>query len=575
MPQKNGLDFLRELRQQKNEIPFVMFTGRGREEIAVAALNLGADSYVNKHGSPETVYAELSDAVQKSVERKLSKRLLQASEGKYRTLVEESLQGIVVAQGAPPSLVFANASFAETLGYSIDEITAFSPPQVASLVHPEDQKIFFERYAQRVKGQHRDSTLDIRAIRKDGTNLWLRVSSNRILYHGKPALLGMFLNIDNDKKASENSQKNESRYRELANSLPEMVFETDAKGRITFYNRPGCEITGYTPEDLAKGLNIIEVIAPEDRERAKANIQKVIAGQPNGPNEYKLVKRDGELLPVLAKTTPFLLENGSIGLRGILVDITERKEVERKLTENQKHLQLMNEKLRVVGSLARHDVRNKLCGITGNSYLLKKKLEDKPELIICVQNIEQACKEIERLFDFVKVYEQLGADTLTHVDLHQAFCDAVRLFLDQELPLVKGNCEGLSVLADSTLTQLFYNLIGNSLKHGKKVTEITLNFKIGTDDDLTLVYSDDGIGIPQENKPRLFTVGFSTGGSTGYGLYLTRRMVDVYGWTIREDGEPEKGARFIINIPSKDANGQKSFHIKKAIPLDTPTTTQK
>ena len=127
----------------------------------------------------------------------------------------------------------------------------------------------------------------------------------------------MFLNIDNDKKATENIQKNEARYRELANSLPEMVFETDATGKITFYNRPGCEITGYTPEDLDKGLNIIEVIAPEDRERVKANVQKVMAGQPNGPNEYKLLKKDDGILSVLAKTTPFILENGSIGLRRI------------------------------------------------------------------------------------------------------------------------------------------------------------------------------------------------------------------------------------------------------------------
>jgi DNA-binding response OmpR family regulator len=68
MPQKNGLVFLSELRSKRNETPFVMFTGRGREEVAVTALNLGVDRYVNKHGSSEAVFAELSDAVVKSVE---------------------------------------------------------------------------------------------------------------------------------------------------------------------------------------------------------------------------------------------------------------------------------------------------------------------------------------------------------------------------------------------------------------------------------------------------------------------------------------------------------------------------
>jgi DNA-binding NtrC family response regulator len=96
MPSKNGLDFLHELREQKNNIAFIIFTGRGREEVAVKALNLGADSYINKNGSPETVYCELADAINKTVERKKSKQLLVESEMKYRTVVEKSLQGILI-----------------------------------------------------------------------------------------------------------------------------------------------------------------------------------------------------------------------------------------------------------------------------------------------------------------------------------------------------------------------------------------------------------------------------------------------------------------------------------------------
>ena len=70
MPQKDGLQFLKELREQKNELPFIIFTGKGREEVAIHALNLGVDYYVNKQGSPETVYRELSHNLRTSVERK-------------------------------------------------------------------------------------------------------------------------------------------------------------------------------------------------------------------------------------------------------------------------------------------------------------------------------------------------------------------------------------------------------------------------------------------------------------------------------------------------------------------------
>ena len=76
MPQKDGLQFLTELREQKNEIPFILFTGKGREEVAIKALNLGADGYHNKQGNPETVYGELSHSINLVVDRSKAKQAL-------------------------------------------------------------------------------------------------------------------------------------------------------------------------------------------------------------------------------------------------------------------------------------------------------------------------------------------------------------------------------------------------------------------------------------------------------------------------------------------------------------------
>ena len=78
--------------------------------MAVEALNWGADSYIDKNGSPETVYGELADAIKKTVERKKSRKLLIESEQKYRLLVEKSLQGIMITQYSPLHIVFANTS---------------------------------------------------------------------------------------------------------------------------------------------------------------------------------------------------------------------------------------------------------------------------------------------------------------------------------------------------------------------------------------------------------------------------------------------------------------------------------
>jgi signal transduction histidine kinase len=132
----------------------------------------------------------------------------------------------------------------------------------------------------------------------------------------------------------------------------------------------------------------------------------------------------------------------------------------------------------------------------------------------------------------VNVAEQfkLAADLLPH--------DSVEII---------NNTGDLIVLADNMLQQLFYNLVDNSLKHGRIVTVIELNYE----QDATqtrLIYQDNGSGIPNEDKDKIFSEGFTTGGS-GVGLKLVKRMIEVYGWTINEEGEPGKGAKFVITIP--------------------------
>jgi len=93
-----------------------------------------------------------------------------------------------------------------------------------------------------------------------------------------------------------------------------------------------------------------------------------------------------------------------------------------------------------------------------------------------------------------------------------------------------------------------------TIKHGKKTTTIRVHFEKVDRAHLKLVYEDDGVGVPLEDKPRLFTEGFSTSDSTGFGLFLTKKMIQVYGWTISEAGEPGEGAKFVITIPSSSVS---------------------
>lgn len=125
---------------------------------------------------------------------------------------------------------------------------------------------------------------------------------------------------------------------------------------------------------------------------------------------------------------------------------------------------------------------------------------------------------------------------------------------------VVNECQGLLVSADSLLMQLFYNLIDNTLKYGEKVTQIGLHYTKKRD-GVKLFYEYDGVGIPDANKPKIFEAGFTTGKSTGLGLYLAKKMMDVYSWNVTEEGEPGKGAKFTITIPKLNKNGKENYKI--------------
>ena len=273
--------------------------------------------------------------------------------------------------------------------------------------------------------------------------------------------------------------------------------------------------------------------------------------------EFRLKNNDGKAVYVILNAIK--LPDGK--LIAFCENITERKKAEQNLDRLMDELVKVNEKLDVVGSLTRHDVKNKLSAVTGYAYLLKKKHPDQTDIVEGLGKMEQAVAEAMKIFDFAKMYEQIGVEELTYINVEETFKEALALFSGSFNVKVINDCRGLSLLADSFLRQLFFNLIDNSLKHGKKATTIRVSYEKADQDRLRLIYEDDGVGIPVDNKMKLFKSGFSTGGSSGYGLYLIRRMMEVYGWVIQENGEPDQGAKFTITIPRINQKGKENLEV--------------
>jgi signal transduction histidine kinase len=232
---------------------------------------------------------------------------------------------------------------------------------------------------------------------------------------------------------------------------------------------------------------------------------------------------------------------------GTIKDITRRKISEQQLRESHSQLQVANEKLKVVGSLTRHDVRNKLSIVNTNLYLLKKQVMDNPLALKYITAIELATQQSDKIFEFTSQYEKIGLEKIADIDVGETFNQALRNAPEAAKISVANNAVGLIVRADSMLQQLFYNLIDNSLRHGERVTEINLRYEENPD-CVKLVYEDNGVGVPDANKDRIFLGGFTTGHGSGLGLMIVKKMIETYGWKIIEEGEEDKGARFVMTI---------------------------
>ena len=133
--------------------------------------------------------------------------------------------------------------------------------------------------------------------------------------------------IEERKLAEKTLWESEERYRELVDSLPQIVFEIDETGTFTFVNHNAFDISGYTQNDFDKGLNAFQILIPEDRDRAMVNMQRVWNGEIYGA-EYTALKKDGSTFPILVHTNPIMRNNKPMGLRGIIIDLTERKRAE-------------------------------------------------------------------------------------------------------------------------------------------------------------------------------------------------------------------------------------------------------
>lgn len=475
-------------------------------------------------------------------ERRKAEDALRESEEKFRLAFVNAKDAIFWANPKTSLIVNCNNAAESLLEKKREEIIGHH--QIT--VHPPQEAEYYAEMFKRHIEEKGSIDDEAEVITRSGRIVPVHITASVTLIGGEPLIQGIFRDITERKQKEKEIQESQEKFEGLFTANPEAAAYVDSSFYIRNINPRFTELFGYSLDEI-KGRTLLEVIVPEDKiEEAKMLDEKAIKGCMYHHDTVRKSK-DGFSIPISLSAAPITVEGQLIGYVGVYKDISQLKHAE-------KELRVTLEKLQVVGSLSRHDVRNKLSTVKGNIYLAKRRLADDHEVLEHLSGIESALKQTERILDFAGIYEKLGMEELVYMDVEKTLREAVMLFSELQDTKVVNDCHGLAVLADSLLQQLFYNLIHNSLIHGEKVSRIRVYYEEARKDKLELIYEDDGVGIPSAEKEKIFEDGYGKG--TGYGLHLIRKMCEVYSWTIRETGEEGEGAKTIITIPKLNESGK-------------------
>jgi PAS domain S-box-containing protein len=215
--------------------------------------------------------------------------------------------------------------------------------------------------------------VECEALTLTGKKLWTEVRGFMPILEGAPSyVMGTLQDITDRKQTEEFLKESEKRFREMANMLPQSFCEINLEGRLTFANKNAFTTFGYTKEELDKGINVAQVIIPEDYERAMFNIQKVLGGEERGGIEYTAVKKGGSTFPALVYSNPIIKDNQPLGIRTILIDITERDQADKSLRASEDKLKSIFRAspvgIGVVSERVIMEANDRLCAITGYKH---------------------------------------------------------------------------------------------------------------------------------------------------------------------------------------------------------------
>ncbi|MDO9035314.1 MAG: PAS domain-containing sensor histidine kinase [Methanoregula sp.] len=333
-------------------------------------------------------------------------------------------------------------------------------------------------------------------------------------------------------------EESRDKYLDLYEFAPLGYLSLTDKGLISDVNLTGASLLGIERNNLLRAP-FSKFMSEKDSDTWHRYFLNVLNHEEK--QSCTLMLKRGDSSPFPARLESIRIPgktDGAPTVRVAISDITDIRRVE-------DALRVSNKKLTLLSSITRHDINNQLLTLNGFLGLLQSEVTD-PKHEGYFTRITKAIDQITAMIRFTKEYEKIGANAPFWQDCRKLVDTAAKQASFGQVVLKNDLPDGFEVFADPLMVKVCYNMMDNAVRYGGKIT--TLRFSaLEREGDHIVVCEDDGEGVVANEKEMIFKRGF--GKNTGLGLTLAREILDITGITIRETGEPGKGARFEMRVP--------------------------
>ncbi|MEI7434910.1 MAG: PAS domain S-box protein [Methanomicrobiales archaeon] len=488
-------------------------------------------------------------------DRKRVEEMLRQNEKQIREIFGWVNDGIQIhdiePDGKPGKFIEVNEVACRMLQYTREELLEIGPLDISTEYHSRplnDILMELSTYGHSIfETEHR---------RKDGILVPVEVNTHVVSLLGKKVMVGVVRDITGRKQAEEALRESEERYRSLYVDNRDAIMILSPDSGFLTGNPATIQLFGCRDEQDFKVRTPVS-LSPEYQpdgilSRDKSQEMMSLALE-KGSHFFEWTHRriDGRDFPATVLLSR--LESGSTCLlQATIRDISERKELENEMKYHEQELMQFsmslataNKKLALLSGITRHDILNQLTVLIGYLELLEIKQPD-PAFSSYFNKITTAAERIQAMIKFTKTYEGIGVNAPIWQNSRTLVDTAAKDVALGEIRLVNDLPSDMTVFADQLIVKVFFNLMDNAVRHGEKITTIRFSVEESGDEHIIL-YEDDGVGIPADEKEKIFERGF--GKNTGLGLFLSREILAITGITIKEIGEPGEGARFEMTVP--------------------------